>query len=408
MKRGFTLIELLVVIAIIAILAAILFPVFAKAREKARQAKCTSNQRQVALAALMYAQENNEILPVSTAFWSAIGIPTAIEVCPSKKTLSNGYVFPNVWGGKSLGDLPSADTVIVCADGAAMYNPANANIMVTDDDYDLRHDKNCIVACADGHVQMLKSVGGPLLPLNINATKGGIYDMSKQGFIDGATVTSLSSQIKNNVWGSGTWPAYDRDTLAVNGTGNAVYTKVNAAFNFRPTVNFPGTKYLYGLVNAPNYDFQGCTVIVVFKTSKSEAIFADGVGYEDEFLMMTGGKPGYAMTQYGVPATKLAKTMTNAKNFADGNPHVLVATMGNYYTDSPLLLTIYGDGVKIGSGTTSQNYSQQLYCLADSANTAATAFQGDLAELYIIGGAMSGSDVSNVMTYMKFKYGIAF
>lgn len=58
--RGFTLIELLVVIAIIAILAAILFPVFARAREKARQASCQSNLKQIALAELMYVQDYDE------------------------------------------------------------------------------------------------------------------------------------------------------------------------------------------------------------------------------------------------------------------------------------------------------------------------------------------------------------
>ena len=61
--RGFTLIELLVVIAIIAILAAILFPVFARAREKARQTSCLSNLKQIALATLMYAQDNDEMMP---------------------------------------------------------------------------------------------------------------------------------------------------------------------------------------------------------------------------------------------------------------------------------------------------------------------------------------------------------
>jgi len=60
MRRGFTLIELLVVIAIIAILAAILFPVFARAREKARQASCLSNLKQLGLADLMYAQDYDE------------------------------------------------------------------------------------------------------------------------------------------------------------------------------------------------------------------------------------------------------------------------------------------------------------------------------------------------------------
>jgi len=63
-RAGFTLIELLVVIAIIAILAAILFPVFAKAREKARQTSCLSNFKQQSLGFMMYAQDWDEYLPM--------------------------------------------------------------------------------------------------------------------------------------------------------------------------------------------------------------------------------------------------------------------------------------------------------------------------------------------------------
>ena len=64
-RRGFTLIELLVVIAIIAILAAILFPVFAQAREKARQTSCLSNLKQSGTATLMYVQDYDETFPLS-------------------------------------------------------------------------------------------------------------------------------------------------------------------------------------------------------------------------------------------------------------------------------------------------------------------------------------------------------
>jgi prepilin-type N-terminal cleavage/methylation domain-containing protein/prepilin-type processing-associated H-X9-DG protein len=70
-RRGFTLIELLVVIAIIAILAAILFPVFAQAREKARQANCVSNLKQVGLGIMQYVQDYDEAYPCNwyVALW---------------------------------------------------------------------------------------------------------------------------------------------------------------------------------------------------------------------------------------------------------------------------------------------------------------------------------------------------
>jgi len=64
-RNGFTLIELLVVIAIIAILAAILFPVFARAREKARQASCLSNVKELMLAIKMYVQDYDEMNPAA-------------------------------------------------------------------------------------------------------------------------------------------------------------------------------------------------------------------------------------------------------------------------------------------------------------------------------------------------------
>ncbi len=89
-RRGFTLIELLVVIAIIAILAAILFPVFARAREKARQASCSSNHKQVALGWLMYAQDYDERAPyMNTAdpTYGRVWIQTKLEPYIKNKQL---------------------------------------------------------------------------------------------------------------------------------------------------------------------------------------------------------------------------------------------------------------------------------------------------------------------------------
>lgn len=94
-QSGFTLIELLVVIAIIAILAAILFPVFAQAREKARQTSCLSNNRQYATAALMYVQDYDETFPMSanmngdcvaTFYWAVVPYVKndQVTVCPSE------------------------------------------------------------------------------------------------------------------------------------------------------------------------------------------------------------------------------------------------------------------------------------------------------------------------------------
>lgn len=101
-RQGFTLIELLVVIAIIAILAAILFPVFAKAREKARQTSCASNEKQLGLGFMQYIQDNDEQMPIDNGKpgrgWGSRIYPyvksTGVYKCPDDSTATNGNAVP--------------------------------------------------------------------------------------------------------------------------------------------------------------------------------------------------------------------------------------------------------------------------------------------------------------------------
>src|SRR5437867_3878952 len=125
-QTAFTLIELLVVIAVIAILAALLFPVFARAREKARSAACLSNIKQMTIASSLYAQDYDETFP-SMWLWNPYGMKrhseylyppgwtqeqadqgcqtcpytknTALYFCPSaNNNRSYGYAFPQTIG----------------------------------------------------------------------------------------------------------------------------------------------------------------------------------------------------------------------------------------------------------------------------------------------------------------------
>jgi prepilin-type N-terminal cleavage/methylation domain-containing protein len=107
-KRGFTLIELLIVVAIISILTAILFPVFARARENARRASCLSNLKQLGLGVMMYVQDYDGIYPRAYAGYSA-SYPYVYW---------NQQVYPYVKNGQVF-VCPSADKSTINIDNAA-------------------------------------------------------------------------------------------------------------------------------------------------------------------------------------------------------------------------------------------------------------------------------------------------
>jgi prepilin-type N-terminal cleavage/methylation domain-containing protein/prepilin-type processing-associated H-X9-DG protein len=95
-RRGFTLIELLVVVAIIAILAAVLFPVFAQAREKARQISCLSNLKQLGVGLQLYAEDYDETLPPSAASQQNFGDPNVLAHFPN--FLGSLLPYTKNWG----------------------------------------------------------------------------------------------------------------------------------------------------------------------------------------------------------------------------------------------------------------------------------------------------------------------
>ncbi len=197
MRRGFTLIELLVVIAIIAILAAILFPVFAKAREKARQSSCLNNVKQLVLANLQYLQDYDEVFtrtwygpnayPGNYQWPQAVGPYVKnwqVFVCPSHtgttivanngapgSTLSYAFNVAYYGGsgvagvsctppyGRSLAQVQDPAQTLLLVDYTGSFEvgwqyissqPTNMNFLP------LRHNDGVNVGFVDGHAKWMK------------------------------------------------------------------------------------------------------------------------------------------------------------------------------------------------------------------------------------------------------------
>src|SRR5688572_4099649 len=120
-KSGFTLIDLLVVIAIIAILAAILFPVFGRARENARRSSCSSNLRQIGLATMQYTQDYDEYYPSNMTVVTQAECDAAPGGCWYPAT-------PQPWGAmvfmpQMLHPYHKSTQVFACPSGYKGRNP---------------------------------------------------------------------------------------------------------------------------------------------------------------------------------------------------------------------------------------------------------------------------------------------
>jgi prepilin-type N-terminal cleavage/methylation domain-containing protein/prepilin-type processing-associated H-X9-DG protein len=177
-RHGFTLIELLVVIAIIAILAAILFPVFARARENARKTSCLSNLKQLGLGALMYTQDYDErfmrhytnVAPEGARDWTTDTTPylknRQIFICASQTRPGTTYGY-STWmatsSGRAMAEIEeSSRTALFCevkgnsTGGVDRSAPFNYNATDLRFEPAMLHMEGVNMAYADGHAKWIQ------------------------------------------------------------------------------------------------------------------------------------------------------------------------------------------------------------------------------------------------------------
>ena len=190
-RKGFTLIELLVVIAIIAILAAILFPVFAKARDKARQATCVSNMKQIGNAMMMYLQDYDEVFPCewhgawgedfyntkTVTYLTSDSDPYGnyqpliypyvknfnVFMCPNSAWSDKAYSFAHDYGMNCYIGYGFASTAWSACPSSAIQKPAGV-LLVADTPWecidrvsriDPRHNDGAVLVFCDGHAKWM-------------------------------------------------------------------------------------------------------------------------------------------------------------------------------------------------------------------------------------------------------------
>ena len=386
-QRGFTLIELLVVIAIIAVLAAILFPVFAKAREKARQTSCMNNQRQIATGLLMYAQDNDELLPSASTVWSQLKLPAQMCVCPTKGAKTpNGYVYNNALDSQALGNFSDPTSMLMTADGqhtGTVNPPTYPNVAYSSSDYDLRHTNNIVASFLDGHVMRTPLMGESTAALLLTASYGLMAGTPSGGY------STLSS--------------WNMANSTISFAGNNKIQIMPVGLNGNTALMFNGTSIAAsGLINAsPTNCF---TMGAVFSTTQT--ISAGLIGL---IAMMYSSTYNYdSMNLYFTTGMALECDLrpggisyVTPSGYNDGKTHVAIAT-----NDPVQGITIYVDGTRIGTKagagvcwTPPPLTAQNVYVGYSSG--APTQYNGLIGAAFYYTNCLTSQDVALLTSQMK-------
>ncbi len=394
MKRGFTLIELLVVIAIIAVLAAILFPVFARAREKARQTTCTSNQRQLAASIQMFVQDHEETMPQSSTVWQDLNVDAGILICPTKgKSVPNGYVYSALVAGQAMGQIPTPDQTMLTADGISSTKISKPkNVAYGSAQFDPRHSGKWVQAYADGHVAMT-NVTPDFLPIKDSSLVLWMQARVFAGYAGyGGAINAWNSSAGNLSFAKGSGNAPTFDPAGINGC---------------PSIHFESQTPAQNYVMAP-MNVSDCSIFLAAQDTI-------GRGYSGRFFD-AGSNINFSIRKAGTAGQFQASVRQNIGGYIDNNATVSAVTEGVPHVmafrrqAAAATHQFYIDGQEASAtgditGTMNQaGWVWRMGCYSDNQNGA--QLQGDIGEILVYNRSFTTADRDTILQYLRDQFNL--
>jgi len=387
-KQGFTLIELLVVIVIIAILAAILFPVFARAREKSFQTNCLNNQRQIATSLLMVAQDHDELFSNSATVWVDLNLGAQVLTCPTiGADMVNAYGYNLGVSGVALGNIAFPADVALTADCRPVAKPVN--LLTAAGDVDLRHDGKAVISYVDGHVvssPLLKGIG------TIPVTNGLVADYRADIGAPGAKWADMGPNGFNLApIANGALPVLSGDVI-----GNV------PGLRWKKSVSYPMSASITGK------SLTDTTMVLVFNRLDSHDSLLGRLDNSAR-LLGTGGSPWFGFS-YRDTAGTMHNGFLSGNQFTANTPYICTACQAG------TALCVYNGGATSpffsGTAPVTPATITSLIAIGNEADGGGGSPSnlpgqwGDLliCEYIIYDHALSGTELTTLQTYLKKQY----